>query len=417
MSTVLTAPISDLDLADVDVFDPRWHRDGVPHELFARMRREAPVRWNPLPDGSGCWTLMGHAEIAQVSRDPGTFSNREGGIMLHPDQVLPLEVTRNLLLYMDPPMHTKYRLILQNVFTPHAVRALAEPIRARVTRTIDSFIERGSADLVAELAVPIPIGVVSELLGVPDEDRERFLSWTERVEASTRAPEPEAAMEAFAELAGYLHEQIERQSAEGRTDTILARLRDAEVDGRALDDGEILVFFGLITFAGHDTTRNTTSNGWRVLLEHPEALAELRADPSLIPAAVEEILRWTTVVQWFNRTATCDTELAGRRIAKGDRVVMWYSSASRDERVFENPQTFDMHRFKNDHDAFGGGGRHFCLGAGLARLDLEIIFEETIRRLEDVAPAGEPERIVNSWSNVLRSLPVTFTPGPRLAAG
>jgi cytochrome P450 len=416
MSSAQETPIEELELAEVDVFDPCWHSDGPPHGLFARMRREAPVRWNPLADGSGCWTLMGHSEIAQVSRDPKTFSNHEGGIMLHPDQVLPLDVTRNLLLYMDPPMHTKYRLILQNVFTPHAVKALEAPIRARVTRTIDEFIERGSADLVGELAVPIPIGVVSELLGVPDEDRDRFLSWTERVEASTRSPQPEAALEAFGELAGYLHEQIERQSAEGRTDTILARLRDAEVDGRPLNDGEILVFFGLITFAGHDTTRNTTSNGWRALLEHPEALEQLRAEPELIPAAIEEILRWTTVVQWFNRTATIDTDLAGQRIAKGERVVMWYASASRDEEIFEEPQSFDIHRFKNDHDAFGGGGRHFCLGAGLARLNLTIIFEETIRRLAGIAPAGEAERIVNSWSNVLSSLPVTFTPGPRLGA-
>jgi cholest-4-en-3-one 26-monooxygenase len=417
MSTQLTTAVDDLDLADVDLFDLRWHRDGAPHELLTRMRRETPVRWNPLPDGTGCWTLLRHAEIAQVSRDYKTFSNYERGIMLHPDQVLPLDVTRNLLLYMDPPMHTKYRLILQSVFTPHAVRALEEPIRARVTRTIDSFIERGSADLVGELAVPIPIGVVSELLGVPDADRERFLSWTNDVEASTRSPEPEAALESFGQLAGYLNEQIARQVAEGRTDTVLARLRDAEVDGRPLNDGEILVFFGLITFAGHDTTRNTTSNGMHTLLEHPEALAELKADPSLIPGAVEEILRWTTVVQWFNRTATCDTELGGQRIRKGDRVVMWYPSASRDEDVFEDPQTFDIHRFKPDHDAFGGGGRHFCLGAGLARMDLTIIFEEAVRRLDDLELAGKPERVANSWSNVLRKLPVTFTPGPKLAAG
>lgn len=416
MFTQLTTPIEDLDLAEVDVFDLRWHREGVPHELFARMRREAPVRWNPLPDGGGCWTLMRHAEVAQVSRDFETFSNHESGILLHPDQVLPLDVTRNLLLYMDPPMHTKYRMILQNVFTPHAVRALEEPIRTRVTRTIDAFIDRGSADLVEELAVPIPIGVISELLGVPEEDRERFLTWTTQVEAATRAPQPEAALESFGQLAGYLAEQIDRQSTEGRTDTILAKLRDAEVDGRPLNDAEILVFFGLITFAGHDTTRNTTSNGMHVLLQHPEALEELKADPSLIPAAIEEILRWTCVVQWFNRTAMRDTHIAGQKIAKGDKVVMWYPSASRDETVFEEPQKFDIHRFKPDHDAFGGGGRHFCLGAGLARLDLTIIFQEAIRRLDDLQLAGEPQRIVNSWSNVLSSLPVTFTPGPGLLA-
>lgn len=417
MSAQPMTPIDELELAEVDLFDPCWHRDGPPHELLARMRREAPVRWNPLSDGSGCWTLLRHAEIARVSRDFETFSNHEGGILLHPDQVLPLDVTRNLLLYMDPPMHTKYRAILQNVFTPHAVRALEEPIRARVTRTIDAFVESGHADLVSELAVPVPIGVVSELLGVPDEDRERFLSWTEEVEAATRAPEPATALAAFGELAGYLNEQIARQTAEGGTDTILARLRDAEIDGRPLNDGEILVFFGLITFAGHDTTRNTASNGMRALLEHPGALAQLRDDPSLIPGAVEEILRWTSVVQWFNRTATRDTELAGQRIAKGERVVMWYTSASRDEAVFEHPQTFDIHRFKPDHDAFGGGGRHFCLGAGLARLDLAIIFEETLRRLDGLRLAGEPERVVNSWSNVLRTLPVSFTPAARLAAG
>ncbi len=416
MATQALADLEQVDLEEVDLFDPRWHRDGPPHDLLARMRAESPVRWNPLPDGTGCWTLLRHAEIAQVSRDFETFSSHAGGVFVHPDQVLPLEVNRNLLLYMDPPTHTKYRAILQSVFTPHAVRALEAPIRARVDATIDQFVERGSADIARELAVPVPIGVLSELLGVPDEDRARFLSWTADVEAATRSPEPEAALEAFVELGGYLGEQIARQTAEGRTDTVLTRLRDAEVDGRPLDDGEILVFFGLLTFAGHDTTRNTTSSGMRALLDHPEALAELRADPELIPAAVEEILRWTSVVQWFNRTATRDTEIAGRKIAAGDRVVMWYTSASRDEAVFERAGEFDIHRFKPDHDAFGGGGRHFCLGAGLARLELVVIFEQAIARLGDLRLDGEPERVVNSWSNALRTLPVSFTPGARAAS-
>ncbi len=403
--------IDDLDLAEVDLFDLRWHRDGPPHELFARMRREAPVRWNPLPDGSGCWTVMRHADVASVSRDYETFSSHEGGVFLHPDQVLPLDVTRNLLLYMDPPTHTKYRAILQNVFTPHAVRALEEPIRARVTRTIDAFIERGSADVATDVAVPIPLGVLTDLLGIPDSDHERFLRWTSGVEAATRSPEPAAAVEPFTQLAGYLGEQIERQSAEGRTDTVLARLRDAQIDGRPITDVEILVFFGLITFAGHDTTRNTTTNGMLALLEHPDALAQLKADPSLIVGAVEELLRWTSVVQWFNRTAMRDAELDGQRIRKGDRVVLWYTSASRDEAVFDEPDRFDIHRFKPDHDAFGGGGRHFCLGAGLARLDLAIIFEELIGRLEKVRLAGPVQRVPNTWSNVIESLPVTFVPG------
>lgn len=417
MSRQAQSILDDIDLDQVDLFDPRWHREGPPHELLERMRREAPVRWNPLPDGSGCWTVLGHAEVARVSRDHETFSSYERGIMLHPDQVLPLAVTRNLLLYMDPPQHTKYRLILQSAFTPHAVRKLEEPIRERVTRTIDGFIERGSADIVRELAVPVPLGVVTDLLGIPDEDREEFLGWTTEVEAATRAPEPEAANEAFGALAGYLSEQIARQSAEGRTDTVLAQLRDAKIDGRPITDAEILVFFGLITFAGHDTTRNTTSTGLLALLEHPDALAELRGDPSLIGGAIEEILRWTSVVKWFNRTATREVELGGRRIARGERVVMWYASASRDEAIFEEPQTFDIHRAKPDHDAFGGGGRHFCLGAGLARLDLRVIFEEAVRRLADLRLAGRAEWIESSWTNALRTLPVTFAPAPREGAG
>ncbi|MGO9761510.1 MAG: cytochrome P450 [Solirubrobacteraceae bacterium] len=416
MPTELASPIDAINLEEVDLFDPRWHHDGPPHALLARMRAQAPVRWNPLPDGTGCWTVTSHAEVAQVSRDFQTYSSYEGGIMLHPDQVLPLDITRNLLLYMDPPQHTDYRLILQRAFTPHAVEGFEEPVRARVTRTIDQFIEQGCADLVSELAVLVPLGVITSLLGVPDEDFEQFASWTAAIEQSTRSPEPEQATEVFGLMAAYLTEQIARQSADARRDTILAKLRDGQVGGRALTDTEILVFFALLAFAGHDTTRNTTSSGILALLEHPETLAEIQADPSLVPDAVEEILRWTSVVQWFNRTALRDAELGGQKITRGDRVVMWYTSASRDETVFEDPQTFDIRRAKPDHDAFGGGGRHFCLGSGLARLELKIIFEEVTRRLRNLQLAGEVQRIPSSWTNALKTLPVTFTPGPRESA-
>ncbi len=415
MATDSVSTTEAVDLADVDLFDPRWHEDGPPHELFARMRAEAPVRWNPLPDGSGCWTVMRHADVAVVSRDTATFSSHEAGVFLHPDQVVPLDLARNLLLYMDPPQHTQYRLILQRAFTPHAVKALEDQIRARVTRVIDAVIERGSCDVVADLAVQVPLGVITDLLGVPDEDFDQFLAWTTEIEAAQRSPEPAAALEVFGRMGAYLAEQIERQTAERRSDSIVTALRDGQVDGRDLTDTEILVFFALLAFAGHDTTRNTTSGGMLALLQRPEVLAELQNDPGRIPGAVEEILRWTSVVQWFNRTATADTELAGQAISAGDRVVMWYTSASRDEAVFEDPQTFDIHRVKPDHDAFGGGGRHFCLGSGLARLELRVIFEELIRRLRDLQLAGEVERLPTNWANALVHLPVTFTPGPREA--
>jgi cholest-4-en-3-one 26-monooxygenase len=400
----------DEDLATVDLFDPSWHENGPPHALLARLRAEAPVRWNPLPDGSGCWTVLGHAEVAQASRDFATFSSHEGGVFLHPDQVAPLEFARNLLLYMDPPQHTKYRLILQRAFTPHAVRQLEGAVRARVTSTIDAFIERGTADLVPELAQPIPLGVVMDLLGVPDEDYEVFLGFTTELEEATRSPEPAAGLDAITRLGGYLDEQLKRQTTEGRDDTIVAKLRDATVDDRPLTDAEVLVFFALLAFAGHDTTRNTTSSGVLALLQHPDALSEISADPSLVPVAVEEILRYTSVVQWFNRTALGDVELGGQQITKGDRVVLWYTSASRDAALFNRPDDFDIHRETPDHAAFGGGGRHFCLGSGLARLELTTIFAEVTRRLQNLQLAGEPQRITSSWSNALTRLPVTFDP-------
>lgn len=405
--------VEGIDLAEVDLTDPRWFADGPPHELFARMRAEAPVRWNPLSDGAGFWSLTRHEDIAAVSRDTETFSSWRAGIFLHPDQVVPLDLTRNLLLYKDPPEHTKYRLILQKAFTPHTVARLEDDVRARITRIIDAVIEAGECDFATDIAVPVPLGVLAELMGAPDADIERFYHWTEKIEESTRVAEPAAASEVFVEMAGYLHQQIQAQAEQGDADSLVMRLRAAEVDGNRLDDSEILVFFGLLLFAGNDTTRNTAANGMLALLDHPEQLAALRADPSLIPAAVEEILRYTSVVNYFVRTATRDAEVAGQPVARDEKVVMWYTSASRDEAVFDDPQRFDIHRAKPDHKAFGGGGRHFCLGAGLARLELRILFEEITRRMADIERTRPVERLPSSWANGLTAFPIRFAPGAR----
>ncbi|HEX4108708.1 MAG TPA: cytochrome P450 [Solirubrobacteraceae bacterium] len=410
----MSSAAHEVDLAEVDLMDVNWFREGPPHELFARMRAQAPVRWNPHPlpagDGDGFWSITRHADVSAVSRDFETFSSHEKGIFLHPDQVVPLDLTRNLLLYKDPPEHTKYRKILQTAFVPRTVAALEDAVRARVTRVIDRVIEQGHCDFAADIAVHVPLGVLTELMGVPDEDIPRFYEWTEAIEAAQRAPEPNAAAPTFMAMAGYLHEQIARQAAAGG-ETLVTRLREAEVDGETLDDNEILVFFGLLAFAGNDTTRNTTAAGMYTLLQHPEQMAAMRSDPSIIPAAIEEILRYTTVVQYFVRTAKVDSEIGGRAIAAGDRVMMWYASASRDEDVFEDPQRFDITREKPDHKAFGGGGRHFCLGAGLARLELKVIFEEVLRRMEDLRLDGEIARLPSPWAHMLTRLPVTFAPG------
>jgi cytochrome P450 len=410
----MAATVAGIDLEQIDLLDEQWFADGPPHELFARMRAEAPVRWNPLPDGTGFWSLTRHAEISAVSRDHQRFSSWQKGIFIHPDQVVPLDLTRNLLLYKDPPEHTKYRTILQKAFTPHTVAKLEDDVRARATRIIDSVIEAGSADFVTDVAVPLPLQMLIQLMGLPEADLGRLFAWTEAIEASSRSPEPAAAAPVFIEMAGYLHEQIQRQTQEGNDETLVMRLRAAEVDGQKLDDSEILVFFGLLVFAGNDTTRNTAANGMHALLEHPDQFADLVADPALIGDAVEEILRWTSVINWFARTAKEDVELGGQRIVAGDKVVMWYTSASRDEAVFDEPDRFDIHRGSPDHKAFGGGGRHFCLGAGLARLELRVLLEEVVRRMPDLTASGEPERLPSHWANMLTSLPVRFTPGPRL---
>lgn len=417
MNTELTSPdFTSIDLTSIDLTDVKWHTDGPPHELFARMRREAPVRWNPTGPDSGFWSVTSHELVTQVSKDPATFSSHRAGVFLHPDQVVPLDLTRNLLMYKDPPEHTKYRQILQKAFTPHAVAKLEDAVRARATKIIDAVIERGRCDLVRDIAVPGPLGVLAELMGLPDDDIERLFHWSEKITEASNFPEPNAAVETFGELAGYLFEQIERQKAEGNDETLVMRLRAAEVDGQKLDDSEILVFFALLIFAGNDTTRNTQAHGFQVLLEHPEQLAILREDPSLIPQAIEEILRYTSVVQFFARTVTTDTELGGQALAEGDQVVIWYTSASRDEAVFDDPDRFDVLRKKDDHKAFGGGGRHFCLGAGLARLELRVVLEELLRRMPDLQLAGPVERLPAAWANMVTSVPVTFTPGAREAA-
>lgn len=400
---------------DVDLMDTSLFADGPPHELFKRMRDEAPVRWNRsgpdtgAPHVEGFWSVTRDEDVVAISRDPATFSSFLGGIFLNPDQVNPLDVNRNLLLFKDPPDHTKYRLILQKSFVPHTVRTFEDQVRARISRVIDAVIEAGRCDFVADIAVPVPLAVLAELMGLPDEDIPKLKRWTDEIEAAQLSAESAAALSTLGEMSTYLMEQIQAQ-AEAGGDSLVVKLREAEVDGSRLEDLEILVFFALLVFAGNDTTRNTASGGMLALLEHPEQWRMLCDDPALIPNAVEEILRYTTVVNYFARTATSDTELSGQRIAEGDKVVMWYASASRDERVNPEPDRFDIARGDITHRAFGGGGRHFCLGAGLARLELKLLFEELARRMPDVRLAGPVERLRSSWANSLTAMPVEFTP-------
>jgi cytochrome P450 len=392
-----------------DLTDPQTFADGPPHALFAELRGDSPADSGVGPEGNRLWAVCSHAAIAAASRDTDTFSSYAAGIFPHSDQVNPLEVNRQLLLYKDPPEHTKYRKILQSAFVPRSVAAIEGRLREIVTGVLDAVVEEGRCDFVADVAVPIPLRVLADLMGLPAEDVPRLEDWTERIENAQQSPEPAQATPVLGEMAAYLLEQITAQKEAGG-DSLVTTLAAAEVDGESLTDAEILVFFALLVFAGNDTTRNTMAGGMLALLEHPDQLELLRAEPERIEQAVEEILRWTSVVNYFCRTATTDTELAGCPIAMGDKVMLWYPAGSRDPDVNEDPETFDVARAEPVHMAFGGGGRHFCLGAGLARLELRVAFVEVLRRLAAARLAGEPQRLHSNWANGLTSLPIEFTP-------
>jgi cytochrome P450 len=412
MSTAAT----DLDLAQVDLMDEDLFEDGPPHELFARMRAKAPVRWNPASGGDGFWSVTRAADIAAVSKDPATFSSERGGVFVREGMPMPLDVLNQVILGMDPPRHVKYRGIVQKAFTPRIVALQEEQIRARIARLIDEVCERGECDVVGALSVELPLQVIAEMLGVPQEDRQKLFDWTHQIEKAVDDPSV-SGPEALGQIGVYLAGKVaERRANPAGADDLATALIDAEVDGERLNDFEIAAMFALLMFTGNDTIRNTISGGTLALMEHPDQRQKLIDDPTLIGGAVEEIVRWVTPVMWFRRTPTTDTELRGVPIGEGQKVVVWYASGSRDEELVEEPMRFDVARDPS-HQGFGGGGRHFCLGASLARLELKLVFPEILRRLPDMELAGAPTRIRSNWVSGFTSMPVTFTPTARSGAG
>ncbi len=400
--------IADTDLATVDLTDVELFADGPPHELFARMRAEAPVRWNPMSDGDGFWSVTRAEDIERISKDPETFSSNLSGFMIREDAPLSADVMRMVLLGIDPPEHTKYRMIIQRVFTPATINKSEDAIRSRVNKLLDGICERGTADFVAEVAVPLPLQTIAEILGVPDDDCEKLFEWTNRIERAVGTASDDG-MAAFGEMGMYLAGLVNERK-ENPTSDLISQLIVAEVDGERLDDLQLTAFFALLMFAGNDTTRNTASGGLLGLLQEPSEVQKLRDDPAMIPSGVEEMIRWVSAVVHFRRTATKDTEIGGVPIKRGDKVVMWYPSGSRDEARVEEPMRFTIDRDGASHQAFGGGGRHFCLGAGLARLQLRILLEELLRRMPDIQIDGSPVHGRSNWVNGITALPVKFTP-------
>jgi len=394
-----------------DLSDPDAFLDGPPHPTFRRLRAEAPVAFFPeRSGGSGFWAVTRYDDIRTVSLDQATFSSWRGGIMLRdfPDDLLVAQ--RETLPSMAPGVHGKHRRLVSGAFAPKIMRALEPRIRELTRRILDAVAPRGACDFVTDVASELPVQVICELIGIPASDRDKIVAWSNAMvgmddpEYADAADGQIAAMQLFA----YANDLAAARRAEP-ADDVASVLLAAEIDGERLDQAHFNAFMLVLSVAGNETTRNAISGGLLALFEHPEERVRLQADATLFPTAVEEILRWVTPVMHFRRTAERDVTLGGQEIRAGDKVVVWYVSANRDERIFPEPDRFDVGRTPNEHLTFGFGP-HFCLGAALARLEIQILFEELFRRLPDVAPAGPAVRMRGNHIAGIKRLPVRFTP-------
>jgi cytochrome P450 len=412
----MSSQSNESDLASVDLTDVELFADGPPHELFARMRSEAPVRWNPTANGPEFWSLTRAADISRVSQDWETFSTSEGGVFLTPDTLAPLDYARNFAIFKDPPEHEKYRDIVQMTFRSRTRLALDEPIEDIVTACLDKVVDKGECDLVTDVAVPIPLIVIARMLGAPDEDTDQLLSWTDEIgEAINNNSDATETLERLSEHLGKLPDSEIVRGVDSLTTRISAE--DSENDDH-LSREEKEAYLGMLLFAGNHPTRDALSGGMLALLENPDQLDLLRNEPSrhrlsrsgLAPVAIQEILRWTSPINHFARTATTDTTIGEQEIKAGDRLVMWYPSANRDTDVYPDADTFNINREGKDldHYAFGGGGPHHCQGALLAHNVLATTIKEILVRMPDLELAGEVTRARSTFVNSLTSLPVRF---------
>jgi cytochrome P450 len=406
--------LEDVDLEN-DAFVP-----GVPHETFALLRREAPVWWYPWKLGQGFWCVTKHEDVVAVSRDTKAFSSEVGGANLEALEE-DARVARQSMLETDPPRHTRLRGLVGSPFTPRAVRAYEHVLRELTTEVLDRALAMKEFDFIEEIAKELPIRVLARLLGVPERDNDRLIDWGDRMIANTDpefaevlldSPESEAyrlipfRSPAALELFEYAH-AIAAERRKSPRDDLVSKLVHAEIDGERLTEQELDTMFLLLVVAGNETTRQAIAHGMLALMEHREEWERLRADPQLIwVTGADEILRWTSPVLHFRRTATSDLELRGQRIAAGDKVVVWYVSANFDEEVFQDPLRFDVGRAPNKHITFGGGGPHFCLGAHLAKLEVQVMFDQLLPRLGDMELTGPVERVRSNFTNALKRMPV-----------
>lgn len=395
----------------IDVYNPDNYTRGIPHQQFAWLRANAPVYWHDHPEGYGYWVLSKHADVITVSRDFKTFSAEKGFVMV--DDLPPdiLEMAQNQLLGMDPPRHGPLRRAVITRFTSRLLAELEPAVRAIARSVMAQIDEPATVNFVESLAGDLPTAVICSMLEIPRDMWPTIRRWSD-LQTSGSDPDlggtPEAINQASIEMGTYGFElACERKDAGG--DDLISLLINQEVEGEKLSEMEFASLFVQLTVAGNETTRGLISSGMHELLQRPELLQRLRDNPSLLPGAVEEMLRWTCPLHYFRRTATADAEIGGQAIKAGDRVVMLYSSANFDEDVFEAPLTFDIERKENPHLAFGHG-IHLCLGANLARLEARVFFEEFFAHFAAIEAAGTPVYIRSNSIHGFKDMPVALTP-------
>ncbi len=390
--------------------------EGPPHELFTQLRGECPVHWtsriSEYPDEPGYWSVTKADDIRTVSLDWQTFSSELGGVTAVTN-VFPLELMRAMFIGMDPPKHARLKMLFQAGFTPRRIAAHEPAIRAIVVDVLDRLGERETCDLVTDVAQPAVSRVIGSFMGIPPEDD---AVWATLMNSALGAGDPDlnpdGIMSVVEKDIPEIFARCQRMIAERRerpTDDLTSVLVHAEVDGHQLEEHEIVMGFFLLVAAGNDSTKATYCSGMRALIDNPDQRQLMLDDPSLIPSAVEESLRMFPAFAHFRRTATRDTEIAGQPIREGEKVVMWYVSSNRDESRFDDPHTFDVRR-DPDHQAFGAGGRPFSLGTALARLELKILFEETLARYPAMELAGRPVFVESPFINQLKTMPVRMRP-------
>jgi cytochrome P450 len=391
--------------------------DGPPHDLFRRLRTQCPVHWteriSEYPDEDGFWSVTTADDVFEVSRDWQTFSSALGGFTTTKNAGVSLELQQSMFIGMDPPKHDRLKALFQRGFTPKRIAEHEDAIRAIVVGVLDRLDGRASCDLVDDVAQPAVSRVIGSFMGLPPEDDE---VWARLMNALVASGDPDATPDGAEHVMEHdvpeVFERCAKLIAERRatpTDDLTSVLVHAEIDGERLEDHEIVMGFVLLMAAGNDSTKATYCSGMRALMENPEQRRLVLDDPSLVPAVVEESLRMFPAFGHFARTATCDTELHGQTIREGEKLVMWYPSSNRDETRYEDADRFDVTR-NPEHQAFGAGGRHFCLGTALARLELRILIEETLSRFPEMAIADAPKYVESPFANQLKTLPVRLRP-------